>query len=385
MQTRKNSLISHSTRFLPLLAALVIAGSLLIPANYLAYAHNFSSSESAEFLSLVDQIRAETQLVTMNLENNNVTLAQAHAQKAAGLLDNSTVDEIRERNNRIADSLVSGLGQLEANVTSLTSNSQEPMTIPQDSMQRINESVMSLNDTISEAVVVRVESDQQNNATTWALVLADLVNTVLSDYGNATGSFDLTKMSNMAEMEGMTGGMQTESSDNMTMMMSSDEGQMQMSGDSMGDDTTMTMQANSNSSSPNANMTATDVVDEAAYQSALYISNNTILQLFTERLKPLTLSANETSLSESGNATSPGNNAVMTQEDNVTPTGNLTSNIDELEARLMLLRDNIANKASPMEVMTTAHLQIHPLLMQMYGLTLAPPQEGEGHSEHSDS
>jgi hypothetical protein len=384
MQTRKNSLISHSTRFLPLLAALVIAGSLLIPANYLAYAHNFSSSESAEFLSLVDQIRAETQLVTMNLENNNVTLAQAHAQKAAGLLDNSTVDEIRERNNRIADSLVSGLGQLEANVTSLTSNSQEPMTIPQDSMQRINESVMSLNDTISEAVVVRVESDQQNNATTWALVLADLVNTVLSDYGNATGSFDLTKMSNMAEMEGMTGGMQTESSDNMTMMMSSDEGQMQMSGDSMGDDTTMTMQANSNSSSPNANMTATDVVDEAAYQSALYISNNTILQLFTERLKPLTLSANETSLSESGNATSPGNNAVMTQEDNVTPTGNLTSNIDELEARLMLLRDNIANKASPMEVMTTAHLQFHPLLMQMYGLTLAPPQE-EGHSEHSDS
>jgi hypothetical protein len=52
----------------------------------------------------------------------------------------------------------------------------------------------------------------------------------------------------------------------------------------------------------------------------------------------------------------------------------LASNIDELEARLMLLRDNIANKATPMEVMATAHLQIHPLLMQMYGLTMAPPQ-----------
>ena len=393
MQTRKNSLNPHNARFLLLLAVLVIAGSLLIPGNYLAYAHTFSSSESAEFLSLVDQIRAETGLVTMNLENNNVTLAQEHAQKAAFLLDNSTVDEIRERNNRIADSLVLGLGQLEANVTSLASSSQEPMTIPQDSIQRINESVMSLNDTISEAVTVRVESEQQNNATTWALVLADLVNTVLSDYGNATGSsFDLTDMSNMAGMEDMMGGMQTESSDNMTMMMnSSGEGQqMQTSGNSMGDDTTTTtVQGNSSSSSTSmSNMNTTNIVDEAAYQSALYISTNTTLKLFINTLKPLTLSADETSSSEPSNATSSGNNAtLMTQEEGQqqqTSTGNRTSNIDELEARLMLLRDNIANKAPPMEVMMTAHIQIHPLLMQMYGLTIASTQEGEEHLEHTE-
>jgi hypothetical protein len=329
----------------------------------------------------------------MNLENNNVTLAQEHAQKAAFLLDNSTVDEIRERNNRIADSLVLGLGQLEANVTSLASSSQEPMTIPQDSIQRINESVMSLNDTISEAVTVRVESEQQNNATTWALVLADLVNTVLSDYGNATGSsFDLTDMSNMAGMEDMMGGMQTESSDNMTMMMnSSGEGQqMQTSGNSMGDDTTTTtVQGNSSSSSTSmSNMNTTNIVDEAAYQSALYISTNTTLKLFINTLKPLTLSADETSSSEPSNATSSGNNAtLMTQEEGQqqqTSTGNRTSNIDELEARLMLLRDNIANKAPPMEVMMTAHIQIHPLLMQMYGLTIASTQEGEEHLEHTE-
>jgi len=62
----------------------------------------------------------------------------------------------------------------------------------------------------------------------------------------------------------------------------------------------------------------------------------------------------------------------------------LTDSIDELEAHLMLLRDNIANKATPMEVMTTAHVQVHPLLMQMYGLTIVTSQEGEGHSEHSN-
>jgi hypothetical protein len=378
--------MAYNTPPIVFLALLIIAGSFSAPANYLAFAHTFSSSESADFLSLIEQIKTETQLVAMNLENNNVTLAQQHAQKASALPDNFTISEIRERNNRIADSLVSGLGQLEANVTSLTSMSQEPMMVPPDAMQRIDESVMSLDDILAEAVTVRVESDQQNNATMWALVLADLVNTVLSDYGNATGSFDLTNMSNMAGMVGMEG-MQMNNSDNMTIMMGTDDGQMQMSGSGVGDDGTMTMQANSSAASSTSNMTITNIVDEAAYQSAQYISNNTILQLFTETLKPLTLSANETSSSEGGNASTSTDNTTTTQEEQQqqTSTGNATSsNIDELEARLMLLRDNIANRANPMEVMTTAHLQIHPLLMQMYGLTIAASQEEVGHSQHSN-
>jgi hypothetical protein len=232
---------------------------------------------------------------------------------------------------------------------------------------------MSLNDTLAEAVTVRVETDQQNNATMWALVLADLVNTVLSDYGNATGSFDLTDISNMAGMEGM----QMDQADNNMTMTMGDE-QMQMSANASDD--SMAVETNSTTSSM-SNMT-TNIVDKAAYQSAQYISNNTILQLFTETLKPLTISANDTS-SETANTTSANNATVMTQEEQETSAGNLTSNIDELEARLMLLRDNIENKATPTEVMTTAHLQIHPLLMQMYGLTLAP-QEGEEHSEQTD-
>ncbi len=146
-----------------LLALSVIAGSLLIPSNYLAYAHTFSTSESADYLSLVEQIRAETALVSMNLENNNVTLAQAHAEKASSLLNNSTLDEIREVNTRIADSLETGLEQLEGNVTSLTSTPQGQ--IPQDRIQSVNETVMTLNDLLAESVTVRIESEQRNNAT----------------------------------------------------------------------------------------------------------------------------------------------------------------------------------------------------------------------------
>jgi hypothetical protein len=328
MRIRKIPFMLYNMRF-PLLF-LILAGSFIFPVSHLVYAHTFSTSESAEFLSLTDQIRAEAALVTMNLENNNATLAQAHAEKASSLLDNNTLSEIRERNNRIANSLETGLEQLVGNVTSLASAS--PGQMPQDRIQSINQTVMSLNDIMSEAVTTRVESEQQNNATTWAMVLADLVNVVLSDYGNATGSsFDLTEMSNMAE---------------------------------------------ANATSSTSNMTTTTIVDTAAYQSAQYLVNNTILQLFNDTLKPLTMSSNGTSSDNNNNAT------TMTQggQGTLPAAGNMTSDIDQLEANLLQLKDDIDGKATPNEVMMTAHLNIHPLLMQSYGLTLE--EEGGGEEEH---
>jgi len=379
METRKISLMQYNSTLI-VLAVSVIASSLLLPANYLAYAHTFSSSESAHFLSLVEQIRAEIALVSMNLQNNNVTLAQSHAEKVPSLLTNSTLDEIREVNTRIASGLESGLEELEGNVTSLASSSSSSSSsapqggqIPQDRIQSVDETVTSINDILAEAVTARIESEQRENATTWALALADLVNVVLSDYGNATGSFDLTNMSNMADMQGA---MEMHQANNNTTMAMGNE-QMQMSANSTPSNMAIE-DANSTtatSSSSMSNITVANMVDEAAYQSALYISNNTILRVFTETLKPLTLSTSETSRG-AGNAATPENATALTEEQEQTSSGNLTSNIDELEARLMLLRDNIANKATPMEVMTTAHLQVHPLLMQMYGLTMATPQEG---------
>lgn len=370
MNVRKNFHLRYGVVFF--LAMLALASSFLFPATNLAYAHTFSTSESAEFLSLVHQIRAETALVTLNLQSNNVTLAQAHAQKAATLPDNLTITEIRERNNRIADSLVAGLEQLEQNVTSLAAEPQEP--ISQDRIEIINQSVASLNDVLAEGVTVRVESDQQNNATMWASVLADLVNVVLSDYGNATGaSFDLTEMANLAGM----GGMEMDQGNNMTMMMTTDE-TMQMSGNNNSSvDNMTTMGTNFNSSTSN---TTTTIVDEAAYQSAQYLANNTLLQLFSDTLKPLTISTNETADGSDTNTT------AITQEGQETssPANNVTSNIDELEAGLMQLRDAINDKANPYEVMIAAHVKVHPLLMQIYGLTIENQEGEEEHTDHTE-
>ena len=335
MRTQKIPFLPYPAKYLLLL--FILSGSLLTSASHLAYAHTFSTSESAQFLSLVDQIRAETGLVTMNLENNNATLAQTHAEKASSLLDSNTLSEIQETNNRIANSLETGLEQLVGNATSLASESTGQMS--QDRIQSINQMIMSLNDTMAEAITVRVESDQLNNATTWAMELADLVNVVLSDYGNATGSsFDLRDMSNMAEP-------------NATM-------------------------------SPMSNMTTTTttITDTAAYQSAQYLANNTILQLFNDTLKPLTVSSSGTSSSNSSNAT------TMTQEGQETlpAAGNMTtSDIDKLEATLLQLKDDINAKATPNEVMMTAHLNVHPLIIQIYGLTLEQEGEGEEGQQHS--
>ena len=335
MSLQEISFMSQHARFI--LVLLIVAGSSFVfPVSHLVYAHTFSTSESAEFLSLTDQVIAESALVIMNLENNNTTLAKAHAEKASSLLNNDTLGEIRERNNRIANSLETGLKELVGNVSSFASAS--PGQMPQDRLQNINQIVMSLNDTMAETITTRIESDQQKNVTTWAMALADLVDVVLNDYGNATGSsFDLTDMSNLA---------------------------------------------GANATSPMSNMTTTTttIVDTAAYQSAQYLVNNTILQLFNDTLKPLTIS--------SGGTPSNNNATTMTQERQSTSpaAGDITSsNIDKLEAGLMQLRDDINSKATPNEVMITAHLNISPVLMQIYGLTVEQERGVEEEQQHSDN
>ena len=340
MMRQKTSIMPDRFGYLLLF---ILVGSFIFPVSHLAYAHTFSTSESAEFLSLTDQVRAETALVIMNLENNNATLAQAHVEKASGLLDNNTLDEIWEVNARIADSLETGLEQLEGDVTSLASGIQAQQQVPQDRIQTINNTATSLNDILEEAVTVRVESEQLDNATTWAMVLADLTNTLLSNYGNATGAaFDLTDMANLAETE----------EDPRTA--------------NEGVDNNNTTQVNATPSNATAN---TIIVDEAAYQTAQYLANNTILQLFNDMLKPLTATS-------AGTNDTTGGATAQQQLDNdtlSTSANNATAGIEELEMSLLQLRDYVNSKASPREVMTIPHLEIHPMLMQLYGLT----SEGE--------
>jgi hypothetical protein len=122
--------------------------------------------------------------------------------------------------------------------------------------------------------------------------------------------------------------------------------------------------------------TNTIIVDEAAYQTAQYLSSNTMLQLFNDMLRPLTTT------SAGANGTT-GNNSengltVQPQLDNETLStseSNATAGIEDLEMSLLQLSDYVNSKTSPREVMAIPHLEIHPMLIQLYGLT--PEDEEE--------
>jgi hypothetical protein len=214
---------------------------------------------------------------------------------------------------------------------------------------------------LSEAVTVRVESEQQNNATTWAMVLANLTNTILSKYGNATGvAFDLTDETNLSGIEGEDA---------------------QVSGEGINNSAMPENRTTSNVT------TSTIIVDEAAYQTAQYLANNTVLQLFNDMLKPFTTTGatgpNGTTAINIDNITTAqqpqqqqlDNGTLSTSNDN---SNNATAGIDELEKNLLQLRDNVNSKASPNEVMTIAHLKIYPMLIQLLGLT-PEAEEDEDH------
>lgn len=74
------------------------------------HGHTFSSNENASFLSLMDDLKSIISLVGAN--EDNATLVTKYANDASLLLDNSTMKEINEKNQRLGDSLTSSINEL---------------------------------------------------------------------------------------------------------------------------------------------------------------------------------------------------------------------------------------------------------------------------------
>ena len=67
-------------------------------------AHIFTTDETASFIAFAHQLQVESELVHTNLVNNNLSLAQQHAIKAASLLTSTLIMMgITEDNQRIAN------------------------------------------------------------------------------------------------------------------------------------------------------------------------------------------------------------------------------------------------------------------------------------------
>jgi hypothetical protein len=315
------------------------------PHHQKVYAHIFTTDETASFVAFADQLQVESELVQTNIVNNNLLLAQKHANKAASLLTPSIIVEIAEKNQKIADDLTRGVNDLQK--ISSTSEKQRQM---------VNQLVSDINATLSEAVTIRVEQGQgkdssnflekgieflsgifgggggkevddkvDGNNTIRSLAFADLVDSILINYGNAYAvDFDMTNMSNMGMMNSssmMMGGMaDDDNSDN----------SMNMSSINMSSPTIINM-----NSKMSRNYSLIDMTD---YQSAEALAVKT-QEVFNTELRPKA-------------------------------SGNATAFVINLENGLTQLNSSIRNKASPMAIMMIVHTQIHPNLLEAFNLKL---------------
>lgn len=287
------------------------------PNIQIAYAHNFTPNESASFLAFVEQLQTESELVQSNLANNNVSLAQVHANKAAALLTPNITEEIAEENQRVANDLRTA-------INSLQNISSRPLE-----QQSVDLLVNDIDSILEEAVTTRIEQEQRNNATIQALALVDLTNMILEDYGNAYAvRFDMTNMSDMAIM----------GSNNNSMVATNDM-------IAVGNNNIMNMSSLNTSSNMRMNMGSggetfknSSIVNMSSYQSAQALAAKA-METYDSELKPI----------------APRNAAAF---------------LANLENGLTQLNDAVINKASPMDIMVIVHTQVQPSLLQAFGLEL---------------
>src|SRR6187200_215887 len=178
------------------------------------FGHLFTRDQTGTFVSIIDQVQTELELVAANLVKNNVTLAENHATKASSLLPR-VIGEIGEDNPQLVGELMRSVFGME-NISSTTYNK------PQDISTLVN----NLNEKLDNAKIIRIaqvqptsnfldkatnllgglfggntgepSSEQVQNSRIEALAFAELMDAVLVNYGKAYNvGYDMTNLSNM--------------------------------------------------------------------------------------------------------------------------------------------------------------------------------------------
>jgi hypothetical protein len=289
-----------------------------------AYGHTFSPNESASFLSFVDQLQVESELVQTNLANDSTSLAQEHAKKAGSLLTSNITTEIAEENQRVANELTRAVNDL-----------QDILLSPQQ-VGSIDQLVSDIDSILGEAESTRIEQEDLDNATIQALAFADLVNSILENYGNAYAvDFDMTNMSNMAMMGQSNNNMSTMTMSNMSTNGNDNDSNIEMNSVNMSSSRTM---VGMDVGGGRESSIYSSLVNMTDFQSAQALAAKA-LEIFNVELKPM----------------APNNSSAF---------------ITNLENGLSKLNDSIRNKAPPMDIMMIVHTQIHPNILQAFNLRL---------------
>ena len=199
--------------------------TIVITTVPLVYGHTFSQNENSLFLTRMDQIHSQLQLVQNFLPTNatsggknmnNTKFAFIHAMESAALLKEKDPvtkftwnQEIAERNQRVANDLVRGLSDLTAFLTHETSSKINPkIALANESSSSVRDKIYNLSGLLDEAVSARVAKDIVNNSTNQALILSNIGNEIFYSYGQALG-FPYARLANMVStmnISAMSGG-----------------------------------------------------------------------------------------------------------------------------------------------------------------------------------
>jgi hypothetical protein len=297
----------------------LLMGTVVMLAGFNTHAilgHNFSPDESASFLALVNILKAEAQMVQQNLASNNMSLASDHANKALALLTDDVNKEIGERNQRLSDDLSTALASLKISTESAQGNK---------TASDIDLLFNDINGILDEIVTARIDPDQLNNSTIQVLAVAELLDEVLRNYGDAfTVGYDMTNMSMMT----MDGHNNTNNSGENSSIHSISTMNMSDGADNM----SMEDMSNSNDI----------LINTTDFQTAQALALK-VQELFDNQIMNSSLSEG----SETADQT-----------------------INNVSAALEDLVRSIDGKASPMDIMMIIHIRIHPNLMAAFGLQL---------------
>lgn len=293
-----------------------------------AFGHTFSPNESASFLSFVDQIQVESELVQTNLANDSTSLAQEHAKKAGSLLTSNITTEIAEENQRVANELTRAINDL------------QDISLSPQQVGSIDQLVSDIDSILGEAESARIEQEDLENATIQALAFADLVNSILENYGNAYAvDFDMTNMSNMVMNGQSNNNMSTMTMSNMDTNGNDNDSNKEMNSMNMSSSSTVVgMDVGGGEGSESGINSSSSLVNLTDYQSAQALAAKA-LEIFNTELRPI----------------APNNSSAL---------------LTNLENGLTDLNASIRNKASPMDIMMIVHTQIHPNILQAFNLRM---------------
>jgi len=278
------------------------------------FGHNFAPNSNALFMASLDQFQTESNLVNTNLVNNNLSLAQDHADKAVSIFTWDLMVKITDRDKKIRDDLKVAVENLR-NLTSSYSDTPSWVQVEKQKLELSNQLTASIDTNVDKIIAITetqkksVDSNYLNQVVTsisnifspkeddsngliHPMRFAELLDSVLRNYGYAYGvDFDMTDMSNMAMMH-----------------------------------TDKTSETNS-------------LINMGDYQSAQGLAAKS-LEVFDNYLYHM-MSNYETS-----------------------------DYRNNLESGLIQLNSSIKDKASPMDIMMIVHSQIHPNLIGAFDIKL---------------